>query len=83
MTRVQVYLDPKHIDILDLIAIQNGTTRSQALRETIETAQFKIVSKTKTQKISSKYDPLIKMAGFAKNAPLGISENVDDIYQHD
>ncbi len=73
MTRVQVYLDPKHIQLLDLMAIRSGSTRSHALRRSIEIAG---------KKVRPAKNPLLQMAGAAGNIPSqkNLSENVDEIY---
>lgn len=74
MTRVQVYLDQDHLNILDWMAIQSGVSRSQALRQTISTVGKKVTKKAK------KKNPLLQMIGFAKNAPARLSQNIDEIY---
>ena len=75
MTRVQVYLDQIHLNILDWLAVQAGVSRSQALRQTITTAGKKA---KKTKK-----NPLLQMAGFIKNGPKDLARNVDEIYLRD
>jgi len=79
MTRVQVYLDPKHIDILDLLASQAGTSRSQAIREAVE-----VVGKRVKRVKKSGKNPLLKMAGAAGHVPSrkDLARNVDEIYLH-
>ncbi len=85
MTRVQVYLDTKHIDILNFLAAQANTSRSQALRTTLELADKKIPKAplNSKNKIHPKYAPLLKMAGFIKNGRSDLARNIDEIYLRD
>lgn len=76
MTRVQVYLDQEHLNILDWLAVQSGISRSQALRQTITTASKKTIKKV---------NPLLKMCGAAGKipSPKNLARNVDEIYTQD
>lgn len=76
MTRFQVYLGQPQLEILDYFASQFGVPRSRALRSLIDEAGKKVAKKTKK-------NPLLQMAGFAKNAPANLSQNVDEIYLRD
>lgn len=76
MTRFQVYLGQPQLEILDYFASRFGVPRSHALRSLIDEAGKKVAKKTKK-------NPLLQMAGFAKNAPANLSQNVDEIYLRD
>ena len=75
MIRVQIYLDSNHLNILDLLAAQTGTSRSQIIRKAVEAEGKKV---TKTKKLQK--NPLLAMAGFIKDGPKDLASNVDEIY---
>jgi len=76
MTRVQVYLDETHINILDWLAVQAGVSRSQALRQTIITVGKKVAKKPKT-------NPLLQFIGAGRATKNNVAENIDEIYLRD
>jgi len=87
MTRFQIYLDPQLIETLNYLSAQKHVSRSHVIRDLLQKStkihQNKLVQIKKGQKIDKKYNPLLKMSGFAKDLPRDLSQRVDEIYHLD
>lgn len=84
MNRYQIYLNPKSINVLDELAKLTNFSRSQIIRDVIDkmaNEYRKLLAANEARRM--KYDPLLKMAGFAKGGKPGISRNVNQIYLKD
>lgn len=81
MARVQVYLNPQDVGILDVLAQHINIKRSQILRDITnsvatryeQVAQMLVAKKTKT-------NPLMELAGIEKSKTGKVGINVDEIY---
>lgn len=84
MNRYQIYLDPQDINILDELARLTNFSRSQIIRDVISrmAKQYEELLENYHKK-QMKYNPLLKMGGFAKGPDKDISHNVNDIYLKD
>lgn len=84
MNRYQIYLDPKHVNILDELAKLTSFSRSQIIRDVIAkmAKEYEKILETNRKK-RLKNNPLLKMAGFAKGGKPGISRNANQIYLKD
>lgn len=84
MNRYQIYLDPEDVNILDELARLTSFSRSQIIRDVISrmAKQYEKLLENHHKK-QMKYNPLLKMAGFAKGPHKDISHNVNDIYLKD
>ena len=87
MTRFQIYLDSHLIETLDYLSAQKRVSRSRVIRDLLHKStkiyQKKLTHIKKGQKIDKKYQPLLKMSGFAKGLPRDLSQRVDEIYHLD
>ena len=84
MNRYQTYLNPQSVAIIDDVARDIGTSRSHIIRDVVDRVarEYKKLLTAKTL-YTSRNNPLLKMAGFAKSPTGHVSENVDEIYLHD
>lgn len=81
LTRVQVYLNPQDVGLLDELARLINIKRSQIIRDVTgavaaryeQTAAFLLAKKPKT-------NPLLELIGIEKSKTGRASLNVDDIY---
>ncbi|TSC88153.1 MAG: hypothetical protein G01um101416_176 [Microgenomates group bacterium Gr01-1014_16] len=84
LSRVQIYMEPDRLMMLDLISNRIKINRSQIIRDLtkpIALAYGKVVDfMTSTPKGKN---PLLKLSGIEKSKTGHISENVDEIYLHD
>lgn len=84
MARVQVYLNPQDVDILDIVAEKINIKRSQVIRDAIKSIALRysqvaaILAGTTVKK-----NPLLDLVGAftSKNGKIGL--NVDEIYLND
>ncbi len=86
MQRVQVYLDPKNLSIIDSIVKGIGISRSQIIRDALEAIanHYVEVSFTHTErKKKDKKDPLEELIGCGQSKTGTVGLNVDEIYLHD
>jgi len=81
MARVQVYLDPQDVDILDTIAEKVRIKRSQIIRDLTKTValRYSQVAQLLTAKKSLK-NPLLELGGIEVSKTGRASINVDEIY---
>ncbi|OGM23726.1 hypothetical protein A3D00_00800 [Candidatus Woesebacteria bacterium RIFCSPHIGHO2_02_FULL_38_9] len=83
LTRVQVYLEPQNLIVLDRLAKKENKSRSQIIRDAINQHSQKGIKKlTKKNKVLK--NPLLDMAGMggkSKTGTLGL--NIDEIYLND
>lgn len=81
MARVQVYLNPQDVNLVDVIAEKINIKRSQVIRDAIsaialryaEVAQFLTVKKPLR-------NPLLELVGMEKSKTGKVGLNVDEIY---
>ena len=79
LARVQVYLDPQDVALLDTIATRKGVTRSKIIREAVRDKAKKYIRvKPKTKK-----NYLLELIGVGKSKISNLAMNVDEIYHHD
>lgn len=84
LTRIQVYVEPDNLAVVDEIAKDIKVKRSQIIRDALEAVA---INYTKTKHLikptTSKKNALIEMggAGVSKTGIVGL--NVDEIYQDD
>lgn len=84
MTRYQIYLNPSSVDVLDELSKEINISRSQIIRDVIDRMAKHYERLLKVHFVKkTKYNPLLKMAGFAKGPNKDISHNVNDIYLKD
>ena len=84
LTRVQVYLDPDNLAIIDDFAKDIKITRSQIIRDSLEAIASRYI-KTK-QLISPKKkekNALLQMSGIAVSKTGTVGLNIDEIYLTD
>lgn len=82
LIRVQVYLEPQNLTILDQVAKEENISRSQAIRDAIDkTIKTRTTRALKRRKKAESI--LMEMAGIevSKTGTLGL--NVDEIYLED
>lgn len=80
LTRVQVYLDPDNLAIIDNIAKDIKVTRSKIIREAIQKHVKKFANKKKTVNKKPKKSALMEMAGIEVSKTGTVGLNIDDIY---
>lgn len=84
LTRVQVYLNPRDVSLLDELARLINVKRSQIIRDVTgavaaryeQVAAFLLAKKPKS-------NPLMELAGIEKSKTGRVGLNVDDIYLND
>ena len=84
MTRYQIYLNPKSVNIIDDISREMGVARSAIIRDVIDRVvreYEKVLSAAK--KIPLKNHPLMKIIGIGKSPTGDVADGVDDIYLQD
>ena len=84
MNRYQIYLNPRDVNVLDELAKLTSFSRSQIIRDVINkmAREYEKLLEANTKR-RLKYNPLLKMAGFAKGPNRDISHHVNDIYLKD
>lgn len=81
MARVQVYLNPQDVGVLDVLAKHINIKRSQILRDitnTVSTRYEQVAQLLAARK--PKTNPLMELAGIEKSKTGTVSLNVDEIY---
>lgn len=79
LARVQVYLDPQDVALLDIVAVRQGVTRSKIIREAVRDKAKKYIEVK--PKAGRSY--LLEMIGMGKSKTGTVGLNVDEIYLHD
>lgn len=84
LTRVQVYLNPEDVSLLDELAKQIRVTRSQIIRDATNAVAMRYaqIADFLAKKISKK-NPLCELAGFEKSKTGRVGLDIDQIYLHD
>ena len=84
MARVQVYLDPQDVDILDTIATKIKIKRSQIIRDLTKavTQRYSQIATILAGKTTAK-NPLLDLAGAFTSKTGKVGLNVDKIYLND
>lgn len=85
LVRVQLYLDPENLSLVDEIASELKVSRSQIIRDAIEESVKKNTKKLKPFKIKRKSNLKLWMnlIGIEKSKTGTVGLNVDDIYKDD
>ena len=85
LTRVQVYLDPNNLSIIDKVASGIKINRSQIIRDAVEAATDKYSETLKLLKKKKKPNLALwlSMAGIEKSKTGRVGLNVDEIYNED
>lgn len=84
MTRYQIYLNSNSVNTIDQLSKELDISRSQIIRDVLDriTLEYSklLEAKTKT-KIEPRDNPLLKMAGAAKDITRkDLSQHIDEIY---
>lgn len=84
LVRVQVYLDPKDVSLLDQLAKSINVTRSQIIRD-VTKAVAKRYERTAylLESKKTKKDPLLELVGIEESKTGTVGLNVDEIYFDD
>ena len=84
MNRYQIYLNPKSVIAVEEIADQFETSRSEIIREAVDSlvAQYYKMA-TVLQRETAKDNPLLKLAGVEKSRSGHVAEEIDEIYRKD
>lgn len=84
LTRVQVYLDPDNLSIIDEIAKDIRITRSQIIRDLLDSMAIRYIkTKDLIKPIKSAKNALIEMGGIGISKTGKVGLNVDAIYLND
>lgn len=84
LTRVQVYLDPDNLSIIDEIAKDIRITRSQIIRDLLDSMAIRYIkTKDLIKPIKSAKNALIEMGGIGVSKTGKVGLNVDEIYLND
>lgn len=84
LTRIQVYLDPTDVSLLDQLAGHIKITRSQIIRDathSVATRYARVARVLATPSASP--NPLTELIGVEQSKTGRIGLNVDEIYLHD
>ncbi len=84
MKRYQMYLEPKAVQVIDMLSNGIGISRSRLIQDVVSRVVLeweKVLSAPLTVDISN--HPLLKMAGVIKGVRQSVAENVDEIYLSD
>jgi len=85
LSRVQVYLDPKNLSVIDNVAMGVKVSRSLIIRDAVAAATnsyaraFRLLRGT----VKAKRNPLLDLIGIEKSKTGTVGLNVDEIYQND
>ena len=82
LVRVQIYLEPDNLYIIDRIAKEKKLTRSKVIRDAIEKHATKLVKKDLFKRKGGK-NALIEMGGMGVSKTGKVGLNVDEIYLND
>ena len=82
LVRVQVYLEPENLNIIDRIAKEERLTRSKVIRDAIEKHAKRLVKKTPKIKWKQK-SALMEMGGIEVSKTGTVGLNIDEIYLED
>lgn len=86
LARVQAYLDPDNLTIVDKIAKNNKIAKSQIIRDSlyvIVDRYTKTSNRPLTGEKASNKNPLEELVGCGKSKTGTVGLNVDEIYLHD
>lgn len=84
LTRVQVYLNPDNIIVINQMAKDLRIKRSQIIRDATSSVAMRYSESIKLIKSRPKIkNPLLDLVGFATSKTGTIGLNVDEIYQSD
>ena len=84
LSRVQVYLNPADVSLLDELAEQIQITRSQIIRDATHAVATRYLDIARLLTApSARQNPLIELVGFEKSKTGRVGLNVDEIYLHD
>lgn len=81
LQRVQIYLDPDSIALINEIVQRDNISRSQVIRNSLTKTLNPKNKKTKTK--NKKRDPLMEMSGIEVSKTGKVAQNIDEMYLHD
>lgn len=85
LVRVQLYLDPGNLEVVDELAKELKVPRSQIIRDAVEASVEKYSETLKLIKLKNKpsLNLWLSMAGIEKSKTGTVGLNVDEIYNED
>lgn len=84
LTRVQVYLDPENLALIDQMAKAVKVRRSQIIRDALDAVAIRYTQMTKLIKPKKyKRNPLLELSGIDVSKTGTVGLNVDEIYLND
>ena len=84
LTRVQVYLDPVDLLLLDELAGKLSVTRSQVIRDATKAVANRYAKAASVvDKTPAKKNVLLELVGFEKSKTGKVGLNIDEIYLSD
>lgn len=83
LVRVQVYLEPQNLTIIDNIAREENISRSEVIREAIEKHANRLTKGKRSKRSKHKKSILMEMAGIEVSKTGTVGLNVDEIYLED
>ncbi len=84
LTRVQVYLDPENLALIDQMAKAVKVRRSQIIRDALDAVAIRYTKVTRLVKPKKRTaNALLELSGIEKSKTGTIGLNVDEIYFND
>ena len=84
LSRVQVYLDPADVALVDELSAAVGVRRSQVIRHAVGAVAMRYIKTGELVKAKNpKRNPLLDLVGIGESATGTVGLNIDEMYTHD